>query len=679
MVDDEESIPISVGGVQYVNKHSIGWVLSKTGKPVSEKMSFILDKALEDYRKQYPELTPNKTTQQEQVGAYRASRPSSPKPRQKSPQPIDQEESPDPIKIGSNTYYYRNGTGWVDKKTKKKVPDELNDFIDNEVNRKNNGVQEKTESKPGFLSRFALGTGNVLKQGAKNVVGNTALNFANRISNEIPIARHFLNPALGIGRNFGGGGYYNGVGSIFSPNSGNRMGGGGSRKDYSDILTKILLAVISLNQSIGGKASGIMGSQINSSALGGAPSTGGILGGLGGMFGKSGLGRLAGGIASGVGGFAKKVFGNAVSGEGETKVSSIFDAPTVNSVVVDIDNNALRKLASIMGGNSGGLGGGIFGPLGKMFTGFLDGLAGLLGLKKLKSAVGSFFKGAPEALAEGVTRDSAGMLRNAKGQFVSEEAGIVKAVKPNILARAGTAAKGLIERVPGGKAAAAGLKGAAGGVGKIARFAKGLTKIPLLGPLLVGGFAINDLYNIQGEVDAGIISEEEGHKKSVGIAGNAIGAILGGEGGAAIGATLGSVVPGLGTIIGGLVGGVGGYFAGGAIGEYAADKMYDYFSSGKEDAGINPQQASNESNPKFASSSSTSKIMGKPSQIPTVFNSQSKQNSAMRDNMLFGGNGGSSQSVVNAPSTTINNMNSSNVTNGSTVGDRGSLNLGSVL
>lgn len=679
MTDDEEQIPISVGGVQYVNKHSIGWVLSKTGKPVSEKMSFILDKALEDYRKQYPELQPK-----EDEGTYRASRPSSPASRsrpKKSTEPINEEESPDPIKIGSNTYYYRNGTGWVDKKTKKKVPDELNDFIDNEVARRDNGSQEEgQESKPGFLSRFARGSGRVLKQGAKNLAGNTALNFASRISEEIPIARHFLNPALGIGRNFGGGGYYNGIGSIFSPNSGNGRGGGGSRKDYTDVLTKILLAVISLNQSLGGKSSGIMGSQISSSGLSTAPSSGGILSAAGGMFGKSGLGRLASGVASGVGNFAKKVFGNAVSGEGENRVSSIFDAPTVNSVVVDFDSNALRKLASIMGGNSGGgLGGGIFGPLGKMLTGFLEGLGGLLGLKTLKSAVGSFFKGAPEALAEGVTRDAGGLLRNSKGQFVSEEAGVVKAVKPNLLSRVGTAAKGLVEKAPGGKVVTAGLKGGAKGLGKIARFAKGLTKIPLLGPLLVGGFAINDLYNIQGEVDAGIISEEEGHKKSVGIAGQAIGAILGGEGGAAIGATLGSVVPGLGTVIGGLVGGIGGYFAGGAIGEYAADKIYDHFANGKEEAGSNPQQSSNQSNPQFSSSPSTPKIMGNPSKIPAVFNSQSRQNSAMRDNMLFGGNSGGSQSVVNAPSTTINNMNSSNVTNGSTVGDRGSLDLGSVL
>ena len=677
--------PITLGGVTYIYDQRKGWVNKQNRKEVSDAISDMLDNAVAQDRKQNPDL-------QYHVFDTHEPTPKQVKESKKPKQPPKEKfVSPDPVNLGSNRYVHKPNVGWVNQKTRIKADSHLEDYLDKAVSDRESQTEGLPEEEPeqkrqGFLRRGASHIKHIGVQGSKNLAGNMALNFADRLSEEIPIARHFLNPALGIGRKgtMGGMFNYNGIGSILSPSSGNGRGG----RDYSNVLNKIFTVLISINRNIGGgsKLGGFGpngGSTLSDNPLSG------VAGKAKGMFGGSALGRLAGGALSGVTNLAGKVFGNATGGSGEQKAGSIFDGPTVNSVVVDIDNNALKKLSNIFGKGTGN-GVGWLGALGKMLTGVLGWFAEITGLKALASLVRkflggagtairdgikgakNFITGAGEDLTAGVSRDAKGVLRNAKGQFASAESGIVKAAKPNVVSRLGKAAGGLVEKIPGAGA----VKGAALGMGKIARFAKGLAKIPLLGPLLVGGIAMKQLYDIQSDVDSHKISEQEGHKKAVGVAGSAIGQLLGGAGGAELGAALGSVVPGLGTIIGGAIGGIGGAFAGGYIGDVAADKLYDYFADGK-------QSQENSSHNKIGASGGASpnrslpKMQGKASPTPMLLNAHSKMNASMRDHMSLGSQS-SKNNIVNAPSTTINNSSSTNVSQ-QTAGYRGSLNIGTVL
>jgi hypothetical protein len=87
---------------------------------------------------------------------------------------------------------------------------------------------------------------------------------------------------------------------------------------------------------------------------------------------------------------------------------------------------------------------------------------------------------------------------------------------------------------------------------------KAATKIPLLGPLLSGAFAVQLL-----------LSDAPKEEKIKGI-GGLLGGSLGATGFGIIGGTLGSIVPGFGTVIGGLLGSTLGYFAGDYLGTKVA-------------------------------------------------------------------------------------------------------------
>lgn len=108
------------------------------------------------------------------------------------------------------------------------------------------------------------------------------------------------------------------------------------------------------------------------------------------------------------------------------------------------------------------------------------------------------------------------------------------------------------------------------GLGKLGKgagkLAKGASKrIPLIGALIGGGMEAMDVYQQTGDI-----------KKSAAVGGtSAIGGGLGGWGGAAAGAMIGSAVPIVGTAIGALIGGALGAWGGTELGSMAGKKMMD--------------------------------------------------------------------------------------------------------
>lgn len=142
----------------------------------------------------------------------------------------------------------------------------------------------------------------------------------------------------------------------------------------------------------------------------------------------------------------------------------------------------------------------------------------------------------------------------------------------------------------GAAGAAEGLaEGAAKSATKVSKFlesAKGilkfLEKIPGLSVIAAGASLIYDVKTAIDKHEAGEISDQELRKEIIGSLGGAIGGLGGAELGGLLGGAIGSVVPGAGTLVGGILGGTAGFFGGEKLGSYAAEKMFDYFSSGKD-------------------------------------------------------------------------------------------------
>jgi hypothetical protein len=165
------------------------------------------------------------------------------------------------------------------------------------------------------------------------------------------------------------------------------------------------------------------------------------------------------------------------------------------------------------------------------------------------------------------------------------------------------ASKGLNALKGGAKTAigsAEGLvEGAAKSATKVSKFlesAKGvlkfLEKIPGLSLIAAGAALIYDVKTAIDKNEAGEISDQELRKEIIGAVGGGLGGLGGAEVGGLLGGSIGSVVPGAGTLVGGILGGAAGFFGGEKLGKYAAEKMFDYFASGKDaDPPADPQGA----------------------------------------------------------------------------------------
>jgi len=116
-----------------------------------------------------------------------------------------------------------------------------------------------------------------------------------------------------------------------------------------------------------------------------------------------------------------------------------------------------------------------------------------------------------------------------------------------------------------------GAGGAGSGLKSIAKGA--LKKAGVLGAILGGGMAYEDITSINEQEKSGKISADEASKQRGGSIGEAGGGLAGGMAGAAMGAMAGSFVPIIGTAIGGLVGGVLGAFGGGYLGKAGGEAL----------------------------------------------------------------------------------------------------------
>lgn len=128
----------------------------------------------------------------------------------------------------------------------------------------------------------------------------------------------------------------------------------------------------------------------------------------------------------------------------------------------------------------------------------------------------------------------------------------------------------------GGGGDGRGKRGKGKGKVKVPAKAAGAVLGRLAGPaaaaVAIGGAAM-ELSDINDELKAGRISEEEANKKKAEAAGGGIGGAGGGIAGAMAGAAIGSVVPVVGTVIGGIIGGAIGAWGGEALGRKAGSAI----------------------------------------------------------------------------------------------------------
>jgi len=103
--------------------------------------------------------------------------------------------------------------------------------------------------------------------------------------------------------------------------------------------------------------------------------------------------------------------------------------------------------------------------------------------------------------------------------------------------------------------------------GKAAGFLK---KLPFVGALIAGAYAINEISDTNADENKTQAEKDEQNGK---VVGGVTGALAGGIGGAVVGAAVGSIVPVIGTAIGGIIGGIGGAIIGDIAGQSVGVKL----------------------------------------------------------------------------------------------------------
>lgn len=175
-----------------------------------------------------------------------------------------------------------------------------------------------------------------------------------------------------------------------------------------------------------------------------------------------------------------------------------------------------------------------------------------------KSAAGGFKGWLAKKAGAGKALLSRGV--SAVGGTISRGAGAVKGEAVE-LAQAGIT-----------KLAKGALKGAGGAFKLISKAAGPLKRIPVLGLAIEGLFTANDIKNMKEKYLAGDLSEADLQKQAGKRVIEGLTGMLGSAGGAAVGGVLGSFIPVAGNFIGALVGGM----AGDALGRFAGGLINDY-------------------------------------------------------------------------------------------------------
>lgn len=161
------------------------------------------------------------------------------------------------------------------------------------------------------------------------------------------------------------------------------------------------------------------------------------------------------------------------------------------------------------------------------------------------------------------------------------------------------------------------IEGAAKTATKVSRLLEGaksilrfLEKIPGLSLIAAGAALLWDVKNAIERHESGEIDEQQLKKEIITAIGGGLGGLGGAEVGGLLGGAVGSVVPGAGTLVGGILGGAAGFFGGEKLGKVVAEKMFDFFASGKE---VEPP-----SDPKLAGEALSSQSTKAQSYTPTA-------------------------------------------------------------
>ena len=228
---------------------------------------------------------------------------------------------------------------------------------------------------------------------------------------------------------------------------------------------------------------------------------------------------------------------------------------------------------------------GLFEKLADFLVVFEMGIKGLF--KRLLGSLGSFIGGGAKFLGKGLGLAGAGLA--AAGSAVGGLFG-KRTAKPVPTLEAPTPAnKGLQTAEKAGAELAKDANTATKAAGGASKLAKGgakllgfLKSVPGLAAIGAGADLIMRISDVNEKLEAKEIPESE-YKKEItkAIGGAAAAGLL-----PILGASLGSFIGPIGTITGGLVGAGAAVFGGDKVGEYVAEKTYDYFIEGKTGSAV---------------------------------------------------------------------------------------------